>query len=191
MNIGLVGPPDAGRKDLLLAIREMDQGATLPDLELLRDPTLTQAEVDGLAVGRHADYRTEIQLAVGRARDSWMYRDANAMFSHTLLDSSMYTIIRLADLVVDEDPEAPEFQRWLLTTDVISQIVRDSYRTDLLLYLPARETDWFVETVEDGLERVFRILGLDPVRLEGTTEQQAAQAIGAIHDHWVSVGTAD
>lgn len=164
--IVLVGAPDTNKTKLMWLIAEAN-----PHL-IKQKPVDHERES---AVGLLADYRTEIQIALDRV---W-FTELNEMSiaTHSLIDSAAYSMLKYI-IAFDVNASETTLQSSLLASNVTVLFLRDTFRADLIAFLPSDDTEH--ENINSALKDVIEIFDLPVIELSGNINQDANELIDLI-----------
>jgi hypothetical protein len=155
MRIVILGSPDSNKTALATAlIRKMNLSNQYP----VGNPG-DYTEVDRLAVGDMADYRTELHLALLRQLD--MQRFDSAVFTGTVLDNYAYALARVYRFAGNEAVSDETLITWAKTAELLALIVRDSFQADKVIFIAqGLEPDSFVLDLQDAIEASLKDFGI-------------------------------
>lgn len=163
MRIVLAGADGSGKRELVRELNKLfpEFDVSEPDTEAIYAPW---------AVGSLADYRTELMIATERAA---VMAGTNILFTHSLLDSVVYASVRL---MLMPQNNVLNLSRWYHTQIVITHMLRDSWKSDLVFFLRGNNGEHFQKEVERGFEIVFDELDLRPVILDDDAGQNLEES---------------
>jgi hypothetical protein len=156
MRVILVGAPDTGKSNLA---QELHQALKARDVILVVSGSSNDYMATfGKAVGLLADYRVELSLAVRRAMA--MSDIGNAIFEGTLLDNVAHAAAKYKRLLEDGGDEEVAYTQWLTMT-LCAKMVRDTWKSDYIIYIHPSDAEPFKADVNEGLLTMLRELNLD------------------------------
>lgn len=170
LRIVLVGAPGTDKFDL---------GADLADHFRYDLYFLNQYdELEDSPLGALVDYRVELLLALLRAKD--MLKEGNSIHAGSVLDNLAHTCVYSADAVGVDEVTA---SRLVLTGGLTYAIVQDSFKADLIFFLPYEgeaTEDGFAEELDKLYPEIFDEFELQYVTLSGTLDEKFKQALKEI-----------
>lgn len=114
---------------------------------------------EGPAVGPLADYRMEIYLAAARVFEVTNPSDKNVIYTHSLLDSTVYPAVR--SFYIQGDPELysqEEALRWEITMLATMRMLYDTFAADLIILVPdTTDQSDFNKQLGEGLKHMLDI----------------------------------
>lgn len=156
MRIVIVGAPDTGKEELAKDLSQVLSCGYDLGLSAAGIPWNT-LDRDGYQLGRNADYRVEVKLAVDRvfavaAYDKQVW---HGIYTHTLLDSVAYSTLRLLSF---QEKETSQYMadKWVFTTGIIGAMMRDTFKADHIFFLPGGD-----EEIEEALKATLEISDLE------------------------------
>lgn len=170
MRIVLVGAKDSGKRELANKLQEkLGDYKITPSVEDFTDP---------FAIGPLADYRTELTIAIDRVYNRYI---DNLIQVNSLIDSFAYSATRLMSVL--ESDNRLDITRWLLTNQLIVLLIRDSFETDVILFLESDPKDIFDQKINGILKEELNQLNVSYTTLEGNLDEQLRVALEVVEEN--------
>lgn len=144
-------------------------------------------ELEGSPLGALVDYRVELLLSLLRAKD--MAKEDNSIHVGSVLDNLAHTCVYSADAIGVDEVTA---HRMMLTGGLTYAIVQDSFKADLIFFLPyqgEKTEDGFIEQLDNIYPEIFDEFQLQYVTLSGTLDEKFKQALKEIEEHIANIGS--
>lgn len=125
---------------------------------------------DEPALGIIADYRSELHLAIDRALKQLKKYDSDVLYSGSLLDSVAYAATNVWQMVNNGSASEAEQHRWNLTLHMVGCILRDSYVSDLTIFLPTDSEDEYDQAIENSILAVLNEFNVEYNKLTNADE---------------------
>lgn len=166
MRIILTGAPGSGKsqKASLLA------SSLTPEFSLTPIGSELDTEHE---VGQLADYRQELSMAMTRTIDH-LEKDDVILYS-SLLDSMAHSGARLTRIVTNQNVSDDEQLRWMLTSQIIAALLLDSFKHDLIFFVPGNDGTEFSKMVEIAIEKLLLEMQIGYTTL--TNVEEAAKLV--------------
>lgn len=147
MRIILVGAPGSGKRTKGRELRDALGNVELHDVmgDLYGD----------LQLGDLCDYRTEVAIATDRVDLG------SGIHTHSLIDSLAHSATRLHRMMELKNVSDQQLLRWQVTTGLISLMLVDSFRHDLIFFLKGNDGSEFGKTLEFALRATLEESELD------------------------------
>jgi|SRR5581483_6264797 len=151
MKIVLVGCPDSGKSAFAQELVKKH-----PHLNILK----ASLPFENLAFGEAADYRTEMYIAARRAARGEIELQ-NTIQTNSLIDSVCYAGVRLRNMLNSKSVLPRTTQNWALLLELFERFMQDSFRYDLIFFLPGHEEEnTFYEDLEEAYSIYLELEGL-------------------------------
>lgn len=176
-NIVLVGAPGTNKQEIGRALQEQLPHYWFEDV------------ADKYLRGSLTDYRVEIHNALDRAQA--MVSCVPSIYINSVLNNLAHVCVYSADAKGVDERTA---MRLVITSSLIYALVQDSFKADLIFYIPYQgeaTEDGFVEELDQLYPQIFEEFSLPYVQLSGTLEENIEQAIKEVESRLANDTTVD
>lgn len=142
--------------------------------------------VSGVALGLHADYRTELKIAADRAT-LLHSTEMPVLYTHSLIDSLAYALTRVDTQVTYGAGSESQRETWALTMGIIGLMLRDTFKADETIFLRAEfEADSDQDKLQEVLESVLEIYEFNYSIIDVSDPSLASEDVAKIIDAYIN-----
>lgn len=149
------------------------------EYSLVQDPNLEL----GFAVGHLADYRAELKIAIDRALEHHTEIPGTEIIvcrPHSLIDSLAYAAVRVQQIINEGVGSERDSFVWQVTLATIGSLIVDSFKADLVIFLPIEPENPFEAAIELGIKEVLSQYNIPHEIVNEETFEQTLEVIATL-----------